>query len=203
MKQSALTDGEAQGAAFFPFGHRADSQFYVIARTSMAPASLANTLQAVVRSIDPELPVSDLLPMERRVADSLLVRRSPALLAGVFSAVALLLTAIGTYGVLSYALAQRRREIGLRIALGARPGQVRGQFLSLAVRLLTGGVALGLFGVWLASRAMQAVLFQVPPLHPATLAATGVVLGVLSIAACLVPSHRAARISPAEAMISE
>jgi predicted permease len=203
MKQAELTDAEAQGAAFFPFGHRMDGEFYVVARTSMAPESLGNTLRAVVRSIDPELPVSDLLPMERRVADSLVARRSPALLAGLFSVIALLLTAIGTYGVLSYAVAQRRREIGVRMALGARPEQVRGQFVALALRLLIGGTAVGLFGVWLASRAMQAVLFQVPAFHPATLAATAIVLGTVSVAACLVPSHRAARISPMEAMIDE
>ena len=202
MKQAELTDAEAQGAAFFPFGHRMDGEFYVVARTSMAPESLGNTLRAVVRSIDPELPVSDLLPMERRVADSLVARRSPALLAGLFSVIALLLTTIGTYGVLSYAVAQRRREIGVRMALGARPEQVRGQFVALALRLLIGGTAVGLFGVWLASRAMEAVLFQVPAFHPATLAATAV-LGTVSVAACLVPSHRAARISPMEAMINE
>jgi ABC-type antimicrobial peptide transport system permease subunit len=175
----------------------------LVARTSLAPESLGNTLQAVVRSIDPELPISDLLPMERRIADSIVARRSPALLAGLFSVMALLLTTIGTYGVLSYAVAQRRREIGLRTALGAGPEQVRRQFVALALRLLIGGTAVGFLGVWFASRAVQAVLFQVPAFHPATLAATAIVLGTVSVAACLVPSHRAARISPMEAMIND
>ncbi len=92
---------------------------------------------------------------------------------GLFSGLALLLTAIGTYGVLSYAVAQRRREIGLRMALGARPEQIRGQFVSLALRLLAGGTILGLLGAWLTGQAMQAVLFQVPALNVATLAAHG------------------------------
>ncbi|MPY87530.1 MAG: FtsX-like permease family protein, partial [Luteitalea sp.] len=203
MKQADLTDAEAQGAAFFPFGYRMDGEFYVVARTSLAPESLGNTLQSVVRNIDAELPVNDLLAMETRIADSLVARRSPVLLAGLFSAIALLLTAIGTYGVLASAVAQRRREIGLRMALGARPEQVRRQFVALALRLLIGGTALGVLGAWLASRALQAVLFQVPALHMATLAATAVVLGTVSVAACLLPSHRAARISPMEAMTNE
>ena len=203
MKQAQLTDTEAQGAAFFPLGHRMDGQFYVVIRASVPPESLGNTLQTVVRRIDPELPVSDVQPMEVRVADSLVVRRSPALLAGLFSAVALLLTGIGTYGVLSYAVAQRRREIGLRIALGARPAQVRGHFVWLALRLLICGITVGLLGAWFAGRAMQAVLFQVPPLHTVTLAGTAIVIGTMAVGACLVPSHRAARISPMEAMSGE
>jgi ABC-type antimicrobial peptide transport system permease subunit len=105
--------------------------------------------------------------------------------------------------VLSYAVAQRRREIGLRMALGARPDQVRSQFLGLALRLLVAGMTLGVLGAWMAGRAMQALLFQVPGLHPATLAVTVGVMGVVSVAACLVPSQRAARIPPMEALAEE
>ena len=163
MKQADLTDDQTQGAAYFPFGHRMDGEFFVVARTSLPPASLGTALQAVVRTLSPEQPVSDIATMETRVVDSLVARRSPALLAGLFSGIALLLSAIGTYGVLSYAVARRRREIGLRMALGARPGQVRAQFLAVAVRLLVSGAALGLLGAWLSSRALQAVLFQRRP----------------------------------------
>jgi predicted permease len=200
MKQGELTEAGGQGAAFFPFGHRMDGQFYIIARTRLDPDSLGTAVQRIVRGLDAELPVSDLAPMTARVADSLVVRRSPALLAALFSAIALLLTAIGTYGVLSYAVAHRRREIGLRMALGARPEQVRAQFVSIALRLLLCGTALGVLGAWVTGRTLQSLLFQVPALHPATLLATAIVLGVVSVAACLVPSHRAARISPMEAM---
>ena len=131
------------------------------------------------------------------------MRRSPALLAGVFSGIALLLTAIGTYGVLSYAVAQRRREMGLRIALGARPGQVRSQFVRLALRLLGAGTVLGAGGAWMTGRAMQAMLFQVPPLHAATLLATTITMGVVALTACLLPSNRAARTSPMEVLAEE
>ena len=203
VKQAGLTEDEALGAVYYPLGHRPERNLFVVARTRGSAESLGVTLQNVVRKLDPELPVSDLRSMETRVADSLVARRSPALLAGLFSAIALLLTALGIYGVLSYAVAQRRREIGLRMALGARPEQVRGQFVSLALRLLAAGTVLGVLGAWLAGRALQAVLFQVPALHPATLAATAAVLGVVSLAACLLPSERAARISPTEALAEE
>ena len=94
--------------------------------------------------------------METRIAESLIARRSPALLAGIFAGVALLLAAIGTYGVLSYAVAQRTREIGIRMALGAQRGQIGTQFLSLGLRLLAAGTILGLIGAWLAEERCKA-----------------------------------------------
>jgi ABC-type antimicrobial peptide transport system permease subunit len=111
-----------------------------------------------------------------------------------------LLTAIGTYGVLSYAVAQRRREIGLRMALGAQPGQIRSQFFYLALRLLAGGTILGVIGAWLTGQAMQAVLFHVPAHNLSILAGTVGVMGLVSLVACLLPSQRAARIAPMEAL---
>jgi predicted permease len=203
VKQAGLVEDEAQGAVYYPLGHRVDHSLWVVVRTSLPPESLGPALRRAVRAVDPELPVNDLRSMETRVADSLVSRRSPALLAGLFAGIALLLTAIGTYGVLSYAVAQRRREIGLRMALGARPEQVRIQFLSLALRLLAAGTILGLLGAWLTGKAMQAVLFQVSPLHLATLVGAAGILGIVSLIACLLPSDRAARISPMEAMIEE
>ena len=204
MKQAGLTDEVAQGAVYYPYLHRADNDdVFVVARTTLPPESLAAPLREAVRKIDADLPVTDIRTMEERIADSLIARRSPALMAMLFSGMAVLLTAVGTYGVLSYAVAQRRREIGLRMALGARPAQVRRQFVSLALRLLGTGTVLGLLGAWMTGQAMQAILFQVPPLHLATLAGTAAIMGMVSLAACLLPSHRAARISPMEALAEE
>jgi predicted permease len=203
VKQAGLTDDSAQGAVYYPYNFRDDGDIFLVVRTGLPPEALGLTLQKAVRQIDPDLPVTDLRSMETRIADSLATRRSPALLAGLFSGIALLLTAIGSYGVLSYAVAQRRREIGVRMALGARPQQIRSQFFSLAMRLLAGGTALGVIGAWLAGRAMQTVLFHVPALNLAILAAAAGVMGVVSVAACLWPSHRAARISPMEALAEE
>ena len=200
VPQAGLTDEEAQGAVYYPYVFRAENDMFVAVRTSGSPESLGLTLRRIVRQIDSDLPVNDLQPMETRIADSLAARRSPALLAGLFSAIAVLLTAIGTYGVLSYAVAQRRREIGVRMALGAQPEQIRSQFFYLAFRLLGCGTILGVFGAWLAGRAMQTVLFHVPALNLPMLAGTAGVTGAVSLVACLLPSYRAARISPMEAL---
>jgi predicted permease len=203
VKQAGLTEDEAQGAIYYPYAFRIGDSVFVAVRTSLPPESLGLTLQKVVRQIDADLPVNDLRSMETRIADSLVARRSPALLAGLFSGIALLLTAIGTYGVLSYAVAQRRREIGLRMALGAQPGQIRSQFFYLSLRLLAGGTILGIIGAWLTGQAMQAVLFHVPALNLAILAGAVFVMGLVSLVACLLPSQRAARISPMEALTEE
>jgi predicted permease len=203
VKQAGLTDDTAQGAIYYPYVFRGDNDIFVVVRTGLPPESLGPALQRVVRQIDPDLPVNDLRSMEHRVADSLVARRSPALLAGLFSAIALLLTAIGSYGVLSYAVAQRRREIGVRVALGARPDQIRGQFVALALRLLVCGTALGVMGAWLAGRAMETVLFHVPAMNLAIFGGAAGVMGVVALVACLLPSVRAARISPMEALVDE
>jgi predicted lysophospholipase L1 biosynthesis ABC-type transport system permease subunit len=203
VKQAGLVEDEAECAVYYPFGHRMDHSLWLVARTSLPPESLGDALRKAVRAVDLELPVTDVRSMETRIADSLVARRSPALLAGLFSAIAVLLTAIGTYGVLSYSVSHRRREIGLRMALGARRDQIRGQFVSLALRLLAAGLTLGLLGAWLTGKAMQSILFQVPALHLATLAGAAGVLGVVSLVACMLPSDRAARISPLEVLAEE
>jgi predicted permease len=203
VKQAGLTDQTAQGAVYYPYAFRTDDSLFVVVRASLRAESLGPALEKLVRQIDPDLPLTDLRPMDTRIADSLVTQRSPALLAGIFSLIALLLIAVGTYGVLSYAVTQRRREIGVRMALGARPEQIRGQFLGLALRLLAAGTMLGLMGAWLMGRAMRTLLFQVPPVHAATFAAAAGVIGVVSLAACLLPARRAARVSPMEALADQ
>ena len=203
VKQAGLTEDTEQGAVYYPYIYRPDSNMFVVARAALQPESLKLIVQKAVRQIDPDLSINDLQSMEERIDDSLVARRSPAVLAGLFSGIALLLTAIGTYGVLSYAVAQRRREIGVRMALGARPEQIRSQFLSLALRLLTGGVILGMIGAWLTGRAMQVVLFHVPAHNSVILAGAAGIIAAVSLAACLLPAHRAARISPMQALADE
>jgi predicted permease len=203
VKQAGLAENEAQGAIYYPYVFRNEDSIFVAVRASLPPESLALTLQKVVRQVDADVPVNDVRSMETRIADSLVARRSPALLAGLFSGIALLLTAIGTYGVLSYAVAQRRREIGVRMALGAQPGQIRSQFFLLSLRLLAGGTLLGLLGAVLAGRAMQAVLFHVPVMNLPILVSAACVTAIVCLASCLLPSQRAARISPMDALTEE
>jgi predicted permease len=200
VKQIGLTEEVAQGAVYYPYALRTDDRLFVVVRTALPPETMGLTLQKVVRQIDPRLPMSDVRSMDARIGNSLIAQRSPALLTGLFSAIALLLTAIGTYGVLSYAVSLRRGEIGVRMALGALPGQIRGQFLALALRLVMAGTALGIGGSWLAGRAMRSLLFHVPPTHLPILAGAAAAMALVSFAACLLPSHRAARISPMEGL---
>ena len=203
MKQSEITENGAQGAVYFPYQFRTVANLSAVVRTSQRPESLALTLRQIVRGIDPELPVNDLRSMDARIADSLVARRSPALLVAIFAGVALLLAAIGTYGVLAFAVAQRRREIGVRMALGALPQRIAGQFLLLGLRLVALGTLLGVLGAWLAGRAMQGILFNVPALPAATLAGTAGIMAAVSLLACLLPTLRASRVDPMEALRAE
>ena len=200
VKQKDLADGPGLGAIYFPYKNYDSSGFSIIVRTPLDPKALASALQKIVLKLDPELPVDDLKPMQARIDDSLVSRRSPALLAGIFAGVALLLAAVGTYGVLAYAVSQRRREIGVRMALGARPGQVLAQFLGLGAKLLLAGTVLGLLGAWAAGRAMHSVLFGVGTVHLGVLVVTVAVMTVVVLLATFLPSHRASRVSPIEAL---
>jgi predicted permease len=203
VKQAGLADPAAQGAIYYPYALRGVDSVFVVVRTSRKPELLARALQNAVRSINGEVPVSDIRSMDSRIADSLVTSRSPALIAGLFSLIAIFLTAVGTYGVLSYAVLQRRREIGLRMALGARPGQIRDQFLGLALRLLAAGTGIGIVGAWLTGEALRTLLFQVSPLHIPTFTGMAAVIGAVSLLACWLPSRRAAQVSPMEALADQ
>jgi predicted permease len=203
VKQTALTEPQGQGAVYLPYAFRFSDSVFVVTRTSQNPQAFAETLRKLVRAAHPELAFGNIRSMETRITESLVARRSPALLAGIFAGVALLLAAIGTYGVLSYAVAQRRREIGIRMALGAQRRQIGTQFLSLGLRLLAAGTILGLIGAWLAGKAIQSVLFDVPILHVATLLGTALVMTAVSFVACLIPARRAAHVDPIQALRAE
>jgi predicted permease len=205
VKQTELTEAAADGTNYFTFRDSplTGDSLHVVVRTAQRPEAIAPVIQKAVRAIEPELPINDLRTMETRIADTLLLRRCPALLAGLFASVALLLAAVGTYGVLSFAVAQRRREIAVRMALGAWPGQIGRQFLTLGLRLLLVGTILGVAGAFVAGRAMQSLLFGVGPLDPVTLISVTLIMGVVSLLACWLPARRAARVDPMTALRCE
>lgn len=203
VKQSSLLDQSAQGAVYFPFSAYSNNTLFLVVRTAALPGTVGSAMTRVVRAIDPELPVNDVEAMATRLDDSLMIRRSPTVVTGIFAALALLLASIGTYGVVSYAVLQRRREIALRLALGADPRQIRRQFLVMGWRLLAVGAAVGVVGAWLSGRLIQTVLFDVPALHVPTIALSLTLLGLITTVASLFPSSRAARLSPMIALQEE
>jgi ABC-type antimicrobial peptide transport system permease subunit len=140
-------------------------------------------------------------PLDSLIDESMVTRRSTAVLAGTFAGVALLLTIIGTYGVLSFAVGQRRREIGLRMAIGAAPQQVLAHFLGLGVKLLLGGIVLGGLGVWMTSQAMERLLFGIRGVPLGVLGATVGVMVTVVLTATFVPSYRGARSKAAHAAV--
>jgi predicted permease len=200
VKQNDLSEKNAQGMIYYPYTVYSSDSVSVVLRTPLPPSALAPVLKKAVLAIDPELPVDDIKAMQGRIDDSLVVRRSPAILAGIFAGVALLLAAVGTYGVLAYAVSERRREIGVRMALGALPGQILLQFVSLGARLLAGGLVLGVIGAWLVGRAMRSELYGVAAIHAGVFAATAGVMIAVVLLAVYVPSRRASQVSPLEAI---
>jgi predicted permease len=200
VKQNGLAETGGHGTVYYPFATGPANGFQILAKTQLPAASIAPMLRKAVLALDPDLPVDYVQTMQARIDDSVVARRSPAILAGIFSGVALLLAAIGTYGVLAYAVSQRKREIGVRMALGAQPGQVLALFLRLGATLLGTGVVLGVLGSWASGRAMQGVLFGVGAVNLGVLAATTAVMVVVVFLAVLVPSRRAARVNPLTAL---
>ncbi len=200
VKQTELAETNAQGAIYYPYKSYSSSEMTVVLRTAQPPEALAPLLRKIVLRLDPQLPVDELKPMQAWIDESLVPRRSPAILAAIFAGVVLLLAAIGTYGVLAYAVSQRRREIGVRMALGALPRQVLAQFLGLGAKLLLAGTALGVLGAWAAGRAMQSVLFGVGVVNVGVLVGAAAVMVAVVLLATFLPSHRASRVSPMEAL---
>ncbi|MFO1498174.1 MAG: ABC transporter permease [Verrucomicrobiota bacterium] len=201
VKQTDLAETHKLGAVYEPYSFSTDLRLLV--RASVPVNTLIPSVKKRVREIDSEIPIENFKTLQVYINESLIARRSPAILAGIFAGVALLLAAIGTYGVLAYAVAQHRREIGVRLALGAMPGGIARQFLLFGLRLLAIGSLLGCVGAWAAGRAMQGVLFEVPSFHMPTLVGAAIAIGGVTLIASLLPAIRAARISPMEALRHE
>jgi putative ABC transport system permease protein len=175
----------------------------VAIRTAGDPLAVRRDVEAIVRSLDPELPLAEVKPLEQVVHESLGGDRFHTLLFGGFAALALLLAATGVYGVTSFAVARRTREIGLRMALGAGRGRLLGSVLRQGLADAVLGMALGAAGSWYAARALRGILYGVE--SPGSLPFVVVALVLLAAAAlaCLVPALRAAAVNPMQALRQE
>ena len=181
---------------------RAESVFFVT-RTAGDPAALAPALRAIVREQAPALVVESVMTMEDRLMSSLSRPRAYALVLGVLAAFALTIAGIGLFGVLSYSVAQRSREIGVRTALGARTIDVVLLVLKSGTWITAAGLAAGLAGAALLVKSLSTILFGVKPFDPVTFVAVPVVLAIAAALACVAPARRAARVDPLTALRSD
>jgi len=168
----------------------------IVIRSSLPYESLAPQLRAAVREIDTSLPIVKMRTMEEVFEASVERPRFLAVLLVTFAGLALVLAAVGTYGILSYIVAERRQEIGIRMALGAERSIVLGMVLKQGLVLTGVGLALGFAGSLVISRALGSLLFDVKPTDPLTLATVGGIIAVVALVACLVPSWNATRVDP-------
>jgi len=191
------------GAYYFPYAQNPAHRITFTIRTAGDPNSILHALREKVAALDPELPLYDAETMLQRTDQSLVDRRSPLVLSVGFAAVALFLAALGIYGVLAYLVAQRRREIGIRIALGGTRRQIFELILGEGVAVLGVGFAGGLAGAALVGRGLAHQLYQVQPTNPLVLAGATALLAAVALVACVVPARRATRVEPAVALRQE
>jgi putative ABC transport system permease protein len=192
----------AEPAIYFPSRQAPFASMTLVVRTdaSLSPESLFATLRRRLRDIDPDLPLSHIQTMSEQVSQSVAQTRFQTMLLAVFSALALLLGSVGIYGVLSYAVVSRRREIGIRTALGGGPADILRLILGQGLSLVARGVALGLVLSLAAGHVLESLLFQVKPTDPSNLVTVCALLTGAGLLAGFVPARAASRIDPGVAL---
>jgi putative ABC transport system permease protein len=175
----------------------------MVVRTRMEPVSAASAVESAIHSVDKDQPVYGIRTMEAVIAASVSPTRLRMLLLGVFAGLALVLACVGIYGIMAYSVSQRRQEIGIRMALGAEPGHVRGLIVRQGARLALAGVFTGLILSLVLARSMSSLLFGVQPADPITLVSISVLLVVVALLASFIPAWRATRMDPLLALRGE
>jgi putative ABC transport system permease protein len=191
-------DRELLPQLYRPYHQRATDNMNMVVRTSGAPAALASAIRSEVRKLTPNLPVADMRTVKEIVSASIAQRRFEMLLISAFAVVALLLGVIGVYGVVSLSVANRTREIGLRMALGASPRGVMRWVFARGLRPVVIGAFAGLLGAVIVATSLRSLLFAVAPTDPLALAAVTLILLCASLLACYLPARRAAGLNPAD-----
>jgi putative ABC transport system permease protein len=175
----------------------------LVVRTVSEPSQIVSAIRGQLKQLDPELPIYKISTLKELVSSSISQTRFPALTLSLFACAALLLAAIGVYGVLAYTVAQRKREIGVRMALGAPRAQILRLFLGQAVKWATLGGGAGLLAAFMLVRFMRSMLFEVAPYDPRIFASVAAILTIVVLMACYVPALRATKIDPMAAVRSE
>jgi predicted lysophospholipase L1 biosynthesis ABC-type transport system permease subunit len=189
--------------AYVPLAQAPRQDIKLVVRTRSEPAAAMSGIREAVRQVDPHLPLGEVRTMEQVKERSMLWAKQPTWVVGAFAGVAALMAALGLYGVLAHAVTQQRREIGIRMALGARPGDVVSHTLRSALSMLLVGLAVGLAGAFALTRALKSLLFEVSALDPVALALACVLMTLVGILAALIPASRAAAVDPVTVLRDE
>jgi putative ABC transport system permease protein len=188
---------------YVPILQESPSSPSLVVRTGGPPRGAAVAVERAIHEVDKDLPVSQMLTMDQLMGNSLGQRRLTLVLLASFAALALLLAAIGIYGVIAYSVRQRTHEIGVRIALGARSTDVLQLIVGQAMKLVAVSVALGLAGAFALTRWMATLLFNVQPADPLTFATIAALLTLIALVACWIPARRATKVDPMVALRCE
>ena len=202
VKQYGL-DSDGKIAMYFPYQQAPDRRMYLVVRTASDPAGLTGAIVRETHTVDPNAVVYEVRTMQDRLHDSLARQRFATLMLGAFAAFALLLGAVGVYGVMSYLVSQSTHDIGVRVALGARPGNILGLVVRQGMELAAIGIAAGLIGAMVLTRAMASLLFGVTSTDAVTFSSVAVILGLVAFAATVIPARRATNVDPIVALRDE
>jgi putative ABC transport system permease protein len=186
-----------------PMAQGAPDEMDLVVKSRLDPTSLASSIRAVLSGIDRNQPISSISTMDQLVQDSVGNRRVTLILLGLFSALALVLAGIGIYGVISYSVAQRTQEIGIRMALGAAREDVMKMILFQGARIASTGLVIGIVAAFALTQYLEKLLFSVTPGDPATFAMVAVVLALVALLGCYIPARRTLRVDPVTALRHE
>jgi predicted permease len=201
IKLQSLVGGDTRfGAYYFPFAQDTRTNITFAIKTHGDPATLASPLRAKISRLDPDMPVYATFSMDERMARSLTDRRTPLVLAVAFGVVALLLSSIGIYGVLSYLVTQRTREIGIRLALGGTSANILGLVAREGLLVVAIGFGVGVMGTMALRRVLESQLYGITATEPSVYIIVATVLGLVALTACVLPAWRASRVNPAVAL---
>lgn len=203
VDRSALVGDSGKGVCYYPLLQQPVQSAFLIVKTTTDASRMGKSMQAAVAAVDPAEPVADLKTLDQYVAGSLGPQRIEVTLLSIFSGMALFLAAIGLYGVISYSVAQRTQEIGIRMALGAQRWQVSALVIRQGMRLALAGAVIGAFAASMMTGLLASELYQVRPFDPLTFALTALVLLTVALLASYIPARRAAKVDPMVALRNE
>lgn len=203
VKANRLDEAVTKETIYWPIAQAPAATATMVVKSARDAESIARELRVALQSVDPMQAVFNVATLDARIDDSLGIRRAPLVLVAAFAVIALLLAAIGLYGVLAFVVGRRSGEIGLRIAIGAQAGDVMRLVLRQGLRLLALGLAIGLVVAAISGRIVATQLFGISSIDPLTFAAVAAALSAVAVLACLAPAVRAARVDPIEALRNE